>query len=414
MVQASDSDTTATDNVRPICPFDEEAAIAWLRAQPGGRTKLSDAELARRWGWNRKRAGRRIKAWAKSGRITRRGDVTAVTAAGTGGKNVPPRQAKAGTGTRVDPVPPPDPQFVPPPVPLPVPPVVPPRPVEDVRLPPADAPPIAPTEVDTPPAERVTIIRVVAGIASYVAAIAIDVVAYATAIGLASVAALFSIKGMVQLFPGAPLLIIAMASMMEASKLVTAGWLARRWRATIWLWRLVLVVLVAGLALINAAGVYAQLVAAHVGERGAATSDIEVKDAALAAKLESQIHIVADLDRRLAQIDAAVEKATERGRTTAAMKLADDQRKARAGLVDERKREAGTLAALKAERASLSAKGRQIETEAVPIRYVAEFIGVDTDSEKAIRWLIALMVLCCDPLAIALTAAASARRSTAV
>jgi hypothetical protein len=30
------------------------------------------------------------------------------------------------------------------------------------------------------------------------------------------------------------------------------------------------------------------------------------------------------------------------------------------------------------------------------------------DSERAIRWLIALMVLCCDPLAIALTAAAPA------
>ena len=92
------------------------------------------------------------------------------------------------------------------------------------------------------------------------------------------------------------------------------------------------------------------------------------------------------------------------------MKLADDQRKARAGLVDERKREAGILAALQAERAGVAAKGRQIETEAAPIRYVAELLGVDTDSERAIRWLIALMVLCCDPLAIALTAAASARR----
>jgi hypothetical protein len=56
-----------------------------------------------------------------------------------------------------------------------------------------------------------------------------------------------------------------------------------------------------------------------------------------------------------------------------------------------------------------SAKGQQIETEAAPIRYVAELLGTDTDSEKAIRWLIALMVLCCDPLAIALTVAASAR-----
>jgi hypothetical protein len=56
-------------------------------------------------------------------------------------------------------------------------------------------------------------------------------------------------------------------------------------------------------------------------------------------------------------------------------------------------------------------KSRRIETEAAPIRYVAELVGADTDSERAIRWLIALMVLCCDPLAIALTAAVSARRS---
>jgi hypothetical protein len=197
---------------------------------------------------------------------------------------------------------------------------------------------------------------------------------------------------------------------MESAKLVTAGWLARRWRVTSWIWRLVLVALVAGLAVINAAGVYAQLVAAHVGDRGAATSLVETQTATLAARIDVQAHTVADLDRRLGQIDSAIEKATEKGRTTAAMKLADDQRKARAGLVEERKREAGTLAALQAERASVTAKGRQIETEAAPIRYVAELVGADTDSERAIRWLIALMVLCCDPLAIALTAAASARR----
>jgi hypothetical protein len=72
--------------------------------------------------------------------------------------------------------------------------------------------------------------------------------------------------------------------------------------------------------------------------------------------------------------------------------------------------EGTALADLKAERAALGAKGRQIEAEAAPIRYVAELLGTDTDSERAIRWLIALIVLCCDPLAIALTAAASARR----
>jgi hypothetical protein len=76
------------------------------------------------------------------------------------------------------------------------------------------------------------------------------------------------------------------------------------------------------------------------------------------------------------------------------------QRRARAGLTSERNEAAATgLAALKAERATVAAKGRQIETEAAPIRYVAELIGADTNSERAMRWLIALMVLCCDPLA---------------
>jgi hypothetical protein len=169
------------------------------------------------------------------------------------------------------------------------------------------------------------------------------------------------------------------------------------------------VVLVAGLAVINAAGVYAQLVAAHVGKRGAAQSDIESKDAALAARIELASHTIADLDRRLNQVDTAIEEAAKRGKTSTALSAIEGQRKARAGLVDERKREAGTPAALQAERASVAANGRRIETEAAPIRY-AELLGVDTDSERAIRWPIALMVLCCDPLAIALTAAASTRR----
>jgi len=50
-------------------------------------------------------------------------------------------------------------------------------------------------------------------------------------------------------------------------------------------------------------------------------------------------------------------------------------------------REASTLAALRVDRATVVARGRQIETEAAPIRYVAELLGADTDSERAIRWL---------------------------
>jgi hypothetical protein len=48
---------------------------------------------------------------------------------------------------------------------------------------------------------------------------------------------------------------------------------------------------------------------------------IETQDAALAASIEFAGHAVADLDRRLGQIDSAVEEAAKRGRTNAAAPL---------------------------------------------------------------------------------------------
>jgi hypothetical protein len=196
---------------------------------------------------------------------------------------------------------------------------------------------------------------------------------------------------------------------MESAKLVTAGWLARRWQATAWVTKLALMAFVFGLAIINGVGVFSQLVAAHVGERGAVAAAMEIQDAELASRIEVAQHVVVDLDTRVSQIDSAIAEATRRGRTNAALAAMEGQRRTRAGLVDERNREAVILAGLKAERVSLAAKGWQIDAEAAPIKYVAAVFGV-ADQETAIRWLIALMVLCCDPLAIALCAATSARK----
>src|SRR5262249_61704499 len=80
--------------------------------------------------------------------------------------------------------------------------------------------------------------------------------------------------------------LLAMAIAMETAKLVTAGWLARRWRSTAWVTRLALMAFVFGLAVFNATGVYAQLVSAHVGERGVAAAGIGTQDAELAARVE--------------------------------------------------------------------------------------------------------------------------------
>jgi hypothetical protein len=99
-----------------------------------------------------------------------------------------------------------------------------------------------------------------------------------------------------------------------------------------------------------------------------------------------------------------------RGRTTGTMSIMDAQRRSRAGLASGRVEVAGSLAK-QGQRASVAAAARQVVVEAAPICYVAEVLGTDINSERAIRWLIAVTVLCCNPLALALTAVGSAGRS---
>jgi hypothetical protein len=238
----------------------------------------------------------------------------------------------------------------------------------------------------------------------------VNVLAYVVAVALAGIAAYFSIRGMIVLFPGSPTAIVVMGVAMEAAKLVTVAFLANQWRLLGGLSRSVLVALVTGLAAINAAGVYSQLVAAHFGDRVSATSAVETEASALAAKTEVQTQTVADLDRRIGQIDTAISEMVRRGRTAGALEAIGAQRKLREALVSQRRHEAETLAALKSEAGAVAAKSRQIEVEAAPIMYVAQLIGATT--EQAIRLLILLMVMTCDPLALALTAAASRPRAT--
>src|SRR6266702_7028602 len=63
----------------PARPFDDMEALAWLRSQPDGRVTASAVELGRRWGLNRMRAGRRLRAWQEAGHIRRNAEAITVT-----------------------------------------------------------------------------------------------------------------------------------------------------------------------------------------------------------------------------------------------------------------------------------------------------------------------------------------------
>ena len=146
--------------------------------------------------------------------------------------------------------------------------------------------------------------------------------ALVAALALATVAAYFSVAGMAEIFPGDPVAVMVLAATMEAGKLVIAGWLAAHWRRTNWKMRSVMVALVAGLALINAAGVFGKLVEAHVSVAASARSGVTERIEALDARVMAQTAAVADLDSRIAQIDRAVDESTRRGRVTRALNIA--------------------------------------------------------------------------------------------
>jgi hypothetical protein len=235
-----------------------------------------------------------------------------------------------------------------------------------------------------------------------------NAIALVAAVGLAAVAAFFSVTGMVEVFPGAPVAVMAFAGSMEAAKLIIAGWLAANWSVARWKLRTVLVALLTGLALINAAGVFGKLVEAHVAVTTTARAGVSERMAVVDARLTSQSATITDLDHRISQIDTAVDESTRRGRMAAAMNLADHQHKTRDGLVAARQAATATLIDMQTQRAALTAETARVEAAAGPVQYLAIMIG--TDAETAVRWLILLMVLCCDPAAIALTIAVAGAR----
>jgi hypothetical protein len=102
-----------------------------------------------------------------------------------------------------------------------------------------------------------------------------------------------------------------MGTGLEAGKLVGAAWLTENWRSAPSLLRLVLVAMIAVLMGLNAVGVFGFLMRAHLDHMATIELVLADKAADTEARLAIQVQTVADLDRRIAQIDAAVEESTD-------------------------------------------------------------------------------------------------------
>jgi hypothetical protein len=232
--------------------------------------------------------------------------------------------------------------------------------------------------------------------------------AVSVAVLLAMVSAYFSVSGMTRIFQGAEAAVVIMTTTMEGGKLAGAAWLSRYWNSTSWSIRLILTGLLLILAVINAAGVYGQLSAAHLDPHVEAATSSDTRAVEAKARLAVQEGMLSDIKRRIELIDSSVQAAVTRGRAASAVDLANTQSKERASLVIQRMNVENELVPLRVEASRAAGAQQKAAADAGIMEYAAQFIGIDR--EKMIQFLILAMVLTCDPLSITLVMATAARK----
>lgn len=237
------------------------------------------------------------------------------------------------------------------------------------------------------------------------------------ALSLSSVAAYYSIIGLTAIFAGAVIPVIIMGGILEVGKITATVWLRKYWNRASWILKLYLVPAVIALALLTSMGIFGFLSKAHM-DSGITSGDVTAKVALLDEKIKTQRDNIDIARKALAQMDAQVDARLDRGGTEQGAERAVQIRRQQAGERTKLQKEIGeaqkVIQTLNEERAPIASELRKVEAEVGPIKYIAALIyGDDADNnmlESAVRWMIILLVIVFDPLAIALVLAANASK----
>lgn len=232
------------------------------------------------------------------------------------------------------------------------------------------------------------------------------------ALSLSTVAAYYSIIGLTAIFAGAVIPVIIMGSMLEIAKITTTVWLRKYWNKCSWVIKLYLVPAVVALALLTSMGIFGFLSKAHM-DQGITSGDVQAKLSLYDEKIKTQRDNIELARKALTQMDNQVDQRLSRGDSENSAERAVAIRRQQAGerakLQKEISEAQAIIAKLNEERAPIAAENRKVEAEVGPIKYIAALIygdNADTNTlEAAVRWVIILLVIVFDPLAIALVLA---------
>jgi len=234
------------------------------------------------------------------------------------------------------------------------------------------------------------------------------------ALCLSAVAAFYSIVGLTAIFAAAVVPIVIMGSILEVAKLVVTVWLHEYWQQAKLTMKLYLVPAVGILMLITSMGIFGFLSKAHM-DQGMVSGDVQAKIAIYDEKIRTERENI-DVNRKaLKQMDEAVDQVMGRSQdekgADKAVSLRRAQQKERSRLLADIAEAQKKITTLNEERAPIAAEVRKVEAEVGPIKYIAALIYNDNPDtnvlEKAVRWVIIILVVVFDPLAVMMLLAAT-------
>ncbi len=237
---------------------------------------------------------------------------------------------------------------------------------------------------------------------------------FITALSLSAVAAYYSIMGLVAIFAAAVIPIFIMGSLLEASKLVVASWLYRTWKEIPVLMKSYFTFALVVLMLLTSMGIFGYLSKAHL-DQAIPTGDVQAKLALIDEKIKTEKENINASRKELSQLDSQVDqtiaRTTDAGGAERAITIRRNQQKDRNRILSEIGTAQAKIAKLNEERAPIASEVRKVEAEVGPIKYIAALLYGDNPEtdllEKAVRWVIIMIVIVFDPLAVLMLVAAN-------
>lgn len=234
------------------------------------------------------------------------------------------------------------------------------------------------------------------------------------AVGISAIAAYYSVAGLTAIFAAAVLPVIIMGGALEAGKIAATVWLHNNWKRAGIAFKLYLIPAIMFLMLLTSMGIFGFLSKAHLDQNiptGDAQAKVQIIDDKIATARGNIDSAKTTLKQMDAQVNEMLSRSTDNKGTERAVAIRKQQEKERANLNKIITDNQTSVTALSNERAPLAAEYRKIEAEVGPIKYVAALIYHDNPDanalEAAVRWVIILIVIVFDPLALCLILAAN-------